>query len=172
MWAGTRFASRPIWKLRKCCGSKPPNISRLRSLDRILAEAWHAEQWIAARDCLFRPGRGTPSSLRPARRLRLHRRSPVLMPTRPPPTSATSISRDALSTRWSIVSSIPLRAVSSTLQKTSPARKLWEYWARGASRFRILRLPREIPWPRSLCSGCTPTPIEEAIATRRNRRWS
>ena len=45
----------------------------LRSLDRILAEAWQAERGSAARARLFRSGRRKTHGPRPARRLRLHR---------------------------------------------------------------------------------------------------
>ena len=46
----------------------------LRSLDRMLAEAWNPEQWLAARDRLLRSGRRTARVAGTARRLRLHRR--------------------------------------------------------------------------------------------------
>ena len=44
MWAGTRFASRPTWKPRRCLNLEGAKHFALRSLDRVLAEAWQADQ--------------------------------------------------------------------------------------------------------------------------------
>ena len=84
---------------------------------------------------------------------------------RPPPTSVISISRSALRTRWSNAFLIPCPAAFSTPPQME-RRKRWEYWARGGSRFRILPLPREIPWRPSRCSGCTLSPTRRVIASK------
>ena len=94
----------------------------LRSLDRILAEAWQPEQGL--QHVLLTLTQPPSSASFPAcSTTTLSPRSPVSMPTKPQPTSATSTSRSASRTRWSTACSIPCPADSSTHASPAMERK-------------------------------------------------
>ena len=133
----------------------------LKTLDRILAEAWDADR---KDSCIGSAGRAwkVRSTIRcspsPRCSTRGKRRS----------TRATSRSPSKPCGLLSSASAIPKAADSSTAPRT-PRR--WVAWKFAASRCRIRPRRREIPWRPLSSTACTASPARSSIATgRKNAR--